>query len=146
MAGHSRTDQFNTTQAVFRERVENYDVIKRQDYAIMGYFKFWMPYEDLTTGRLMEKMVPMVLATPRREFSENDLNANDETRYTAMEWEGDFEPTAQERIVYPSIAVTRLDASFDQVRWTYAPWRKLLYSSDLNLVLESNFPDRKSVV
>jgi len=138
--GHSRSDKFNVTQAVFRERVENYDVIRRQDHAIMNYFKFWMPYEDLETGRLMEKMVPMVFATPRREFTENDFNETDETTYTATEWEGTFEPTAHERIVYPSIAVTRLDASFDQVRFTYAPWRKLIYSSDLNLVLESNFP------
>jgi hypothetical protein len=138
--GHSRSDKFNITQAVFRERVENYDVIRRQDHAIMNYFKFWMPYEDLETGRLMEKLVPMVFATPRREFTENDFNETDETTYTATEWEGTFEPTSHERIVYPSIAVTRLDASFDQVRFTYAPWRKLIYSSDLNLVLESNFP------
>lgn len=140
MADHSRTDQFPITQTVTRERVENYDVIRRHDHAVMNYFKFWMPYEDLEDGRLKEKLVPMVFATPRRAFSENDINADDETRYTAMEWEGEFEPTQHERIVYPAIAITRLDATFDQVRWTFVPWRKILYSSDLNLALEANFP------
>lgn len=142
MAGHSRTDQFNMTQVVdSRERVENYDVIYRHDHAIMNAFKFWAPYENLTTGRLMEKLIPMVFATPRREFSENDYHEGDETRYTAMEWEGsEFEPTAHERIVYPAIAVTRLDITFDPVRFTYAPCRKILYSNDLNLVLGANVP------
>ena len=141
MAGHYRTDHFPVTRVVeSRERVENYDVIRRHDHAVMNYFQFWMPYEDLTTGRLMEKLVPMVFATPRREFSEKDINVDDETRYTAQEWEGEFEPTQHERIVYPSIAVTRLDTMFDNMRFTYGEYRKLLYSSDLNLTLQAPFP------
>ena len=140
MAAHSRSDHFPFTREVSRERVENYDVIRRQDHAIMNAFEFWIPYTDLTTGRFMEKLVPMVFATPRREFSENDINEDNEDRYTGMEWEGDFEPTQHERIVYPSIAVTRLDMSFDQARWHRAEWRKLAYSSDLNLSLKANFP------
>ena len=122
------------------ERVENYDVIYRHDAAVMNYFTFWMMYTDETTGNLMEQMVPQVFATPRREFAERDFNEDNDERKTAMEWDGDFPPTQLERIVYPSIAVTRLDISYDQVRFTYAPWRKLLYSKDLNLVMESNFP------
>jgi hypothetical protein len=128
------------TRPISNERVENYDVIFRHDHALMNYFTFWMPFRDKTTKNMREQLVPMVFATPRREWSENDFNANDEERYTAMTWEGEFEPTQLERIGYPSIAVTRLDISFDQVRWTYAPWRRLLYSNDLNLIMESNFP------
>ena len=144
MSDHYTGSQFDgQTREVTRERVENYDVIYRHDHAVMNAFQFWMPYEDdaiSDTYRLKEQLVPMVFASPRREFSENDFHENDEERYTAMEWEGDFYPTQLERIVYPSVAVTRLDISFDQVRFTYAPWRKLIYSDDLNLVLEANFP------
>jgi hypothetical protein len=136
-----REDRFaDQTREVAQERVENYDVIRRHDLAVMNYFSFWVPYQDLSTNTLREKMVPMVFATPRREASERDIHEMDDTRRTAMEWDGDYPPTALERIVYPSIAVTRLDLTFDQVRFTYAPWRKLLYSDDLNMVLQSNFP------
>jgi hypothetical protein len=143
MSGHYREDHFPITREVSRERVENYDVIYRHDHAIMNAFEFWMPYEDdaiSDTYKLKEKLVPMVFATPRREYAENDFNEDDDTRYTAMEWEGDFYPTQLERIVNPSVAVTRLDISFDQVRYHYAAWRKLVYSDDLNVALEANFP------
>lgn len=135
-----RPDQFPETRQIATERVENYDVIARHDVALMNYFTFWMPYKDKTTNILHEKLVPMVFATPRREYSERDLNAGDDERRTAMEWEGDSPPTQLERIVYPSIAVSRMDITFDQTRFAYAPWRKLIYSDDLNMVLESNFP------
>jgi len=128
------------TRPVARERVENYDVIFRHDHALMNYFQFWTTFRDKTTDTLHEQLVPSVFASPRREWSENDFTEDDNTRYTAMAWEGDFYPTQLERIGYPSIAITRLDISFDQVRWTYAPWRRLLYSNDLNLIMEANFP------
>jgi len=131
------------TQVVSRERVENYDVIYRHDHAILNGFDFWMPYTDdelSDTYKMREQLVPMVFATPRREFSENDFHEDDATRYTAMEWEGDFYPTQLERIVYPSVAVTRVDISFDQVRYHYGRWRQLAYSDDLNLLLGANFP------
>ena len=128
------------TQSISRERVENYDVIFRHDHAVMNAFKFWVPFREKATGKMSEQLVPMVFASPRREWAERDINNMEDERYTAMEWEGDYPPTQLERLGYPSIAVTRLDATFDQVRWTYTPWRKLLYSSDLNHVLESNFP------
>lgn len=144
MTDHYTGSQFDgQIREVSRERVENYDVIYRHDHALMNAFQFWMPYEDediSDTYRLKEQLVPMVFATPRREFSENDFNEDDNTRYTAMEWEGSFAPTQLERIVYPSVAITRLDISFDQVRYHYARWRKLAYSDDLNTVLGANFP------
>jgi hypothetical protein len=136
-----REDEFSDqVQEVARERVENYDVIRRHDIAIMNYFQFWVPYVDESTNKLMEKMVPQVFATPRREVSERDIHTQTDDKKTAMEWEGEFAPTQLERIVHPAISVTRLDITFDQVRFTYAPWRKLLYSDDLNMVLGSNFP------
>jgi hypothetical protein len=136
-----REDDFaDQTREVKRERVENYDVIRRHDIAVMNYFKFWVPYTDTATNKFMEKMVPMVFASPRREFSERDIHTQTDDKRTAMEWEGDFAPTQDERLVYPNIAVTRMDLTFDQTRFSYAPWRKLLYSDDLNLVLGANFP------
>ena len=139
---HSPSTGFGDQTRVVRtqERVEDYDVISRHDRAVMQHFTFWMPYKKRADQTRYEQMVPMVFATPRREWAENDLNNDDDRRYTAMEWEGDFAPTQLERISYPSIAVTRLDMTFDQVRWTYTPHRKLLYSNDLNLVMKSNFP------
>lgn len=122
------------------ERLENYDVIFRHDHALMNAMKFWIPFREKATGRIHDQMVPMVFATPRREWSEKDFHEGTDERYTAMEWEGDFQPTQLERLTYPNIAVTRLDITFDQVRWTYTPWRKLLYSHDLNWVMEANFP------
>jgi hypothetical protein len=138
--GHYRPDQFPEHHPVVRERVENYDVIARHDIALMNYFTFWSMYRDTEIDQLYEKLVPMVFATPRREYSERDLNAGTDRRRTAMEWDGDFPPTQLERIVYPSISVTRLNITFDQVRFTYAPWRKLLYSDDLNMIMAANFP------
>jgi hypothetical protein len=137
--GHFTVDHFPVERTVERERVENYDVIYRHDHAVMNYFQFWVPFTN-PEGILKEKLVPSVFATPRREFTERDLNEMDDESYTATKFEGSFQPTQLERIVYPSIAITRLDISFDQVRFTYAPWRKLLYSNDLNLALEANFP------
>jgi hypothetical protein len=122
------------------ERVEDYDVIHRHDHALMNAFKFYVATREKSTGRRFNQLVPMVFATPRREWLERDLNEGTDERYTASEWEGDYPPTQLERLTYPSISVTRLDATFDQVRWTYTPWRKLLYSNDLNHVLEANFP------
>lgn len=131
-------DQVEATGS--QERIENYDVIFRHDHALMNYMKFYIPFREKATGKIFDQMVPTVFATPRREWSEQDIHEGTDERYTTMEWIGDFPPTQLERLSYPNIAVTRLDATFDQVRWSYTPWRKILYSSDLNLALESNFP------
>lgn len=140
MADHYRVDNFQEFQEGSYERVENYDVIRRHDHAVLNYFTFWLPFRDKTTQRIMDKMIPMVFATPRREYSERDFYNRDDSTNTAQEWEGDFPPTQLERIVYPSVACTRMDITFDPGRFTVAPWRKLLYSNDLNLVLQSQFP------
>lgn len=139
--GHYRQDHFaDQVQVVDRERVENYDVIYRTDAAVMEYFKFWEIYTDSTTGRFMEKMIPQVFATPRREFLHKDYTEQSTENRLATEIEGSFAPIEHERIIYPSISVTRLDMVFDQTRFTYAHWRKLLYSNDLNMALEAPFP------
>jgi len=142
MAQHYKEDRFNEYKhSVETERVENYDCIYIHDAAVMNHFSFWTLIQDQNTRKLIEKRIPQVFATPRREWSVDDVNnPESQERRTAMEWVGDYDPTQIERISYPSIAVSRIDAQFDQQRWTYAPWRKILYSSDLNLVLESNFP------
>ncbi len=141
MADHYRADKFEgQIEAGAYERVENYDVIHRHDHAVLNAFKFYVPYQDQVTDKIYDDMVPLVFATPRREYSERDFNSMDDENYTAMEWEGTFPPTQHERIVYPSVAVTRLDMTFDPGRFTVVPWRKLVYSNDLNLVLGSQFP------
>jgi len=141
MTGHYRPDRFaDQVQVASRERTENYDVIYRTDAAVMNYFTFWEIYHDTTTNLLMEKMIPQVFASPRREYTERDFHEQDDSNRLATEWEGDYPPTKHERIIMPSIAVTRLDVTFDQTRFTYAHWRKLLYSNDLNMTLESPFP------
>lgn len=141
MTGHYREDRFaDQVQPVSRERTENYDVIYRTDAAVMNYFTFWEIYHDTATNQLMEKMIPQVFATPRREFANMDVHTDNDERRTAMEWSAEGTPMQIESYAYPNIAVTRLDVTFDQTRFTYAHWRKLLYSNDLNMALEAPFP------
>jgi len=139
---HYTPDRFEEYKhSVDSERVENYDCIYIHDAAVMNKFSFWSLIQDKDTNKLVEKRIPQVFGTPRREWSVSDVNnPNSQERRTAMEWDGDYDPTQLERIVYPSVAVTRIGTVFDQQRWTYTPWRKILYSSDLNLALEANFP------
>lgn len=126
---------FDEVRIIPDERVENYDVIRRFDHAMLEYFSMWLPFEDETTGELREGRVPFVFATPRREYS------GDDNRQTAQVWSGEFDPTELERIVKPGMVLTRLDAQFDQSRWSYGKnARKLDYSSDLNMVMVSEFP------
>ncbi len=132
---HYRPDQFDDERRLVKtERVENYDSIYIHDAAVLNYFSFWTLIKDKATHRIIEKRVPTVFATPRREWSMADERA------TAMEWEGSYDPTQLERIIYPSISVTRLDIAFDITRWEHAKCRKLKYSSDLNLILQSGCP------
>lgn len=141
MADHYRPDDFESQKELGSyERVENYDVIYRHDHAVLNAFKFYTPFRDKNTQKIYDDMVPMIFATPRREYSERDLNNMDDEKYTAMEWEGDFPPVQHERLIFPSVAVTRLDIAFDASRFTVVPWRQLLYSNDLNLILKSQFP------
>jgi len=140
---HYRPDTFDDDRrSVKSERIENYDCIYIHDAAVMNHFSFWTIIRDKETKRLVEKRMPQVFATPRREWSVPDVNEDDTQteNKTALTWEGEFDPTQLERIVYPSVAVSRIDTQFDQQRWTYASERNILYSSDLNLALESNFP------
>ncbi len=130
-----RSNNFDEVRKASEERIENYDILKRYDYAMMEYFKMWIPFRDEDTGELREGLVPTVLATPRREQS-----GSFDDRRNAQTWEGDFPPTQLERIIYPGMTLTRLDATYDQSRFAYTTWRNLGYSDDLNSMMVSNFP------
>lgn len=134
MAQKYASTNFDAVRLAKDERIENYDVIRRYDRSLLEYLSMWIPFYDDSDGLLKEGMVPFVFATPRREFS------GDADRLTAQRWEGTYEPVQLERIIYPGMTLTRLDAMFDPSRYTEAEWRDLNYSNDLNLVLTSRFP------
>lgn len=134
MSQRYKRTNFDEVRKIPDERIENYDVIRRYDHAMLEYFSLWLPFDDDTTEQPEEGRVPFVFASPQREHSANP------NRKTAQMEEGDYPPTAIERVIYPGMTLTRLDATFDQSRWTFAEWRKLGYSNDLNLVQVSNFP------
>lgn len=125
---------FKDERRIPDERIENYDVIRRFDHEMLKYFTMWMPFQDEETGEAREGQVPLVFATPQREHVRNP------DRLTASQKQGDFPPTEIDRLAVPGMTLTRLDATFDQSRWSYTEWRKLTYSNDLNLVQVSNFP------
>ena len=134
MSQKHRSTNFDEVRRITDESIKGYDIIRRYDHAMLEYFSMWIPFTDEETGEPREGRVPFIFATPKREHS------GDDEHKTGLSWFGDFAPTQMERIVYPGMTLTRLDATFDQARWTYAESRKLGFSHDLNLVLTSHFP------
>jgi hypothetical protein len=126
---------FTEVRLVDQERIENYDVIRRHDQAMLEYFAMYMPFLHEETNTIREKIVPFVFSTPKREYSKDEDN-----KLTAQVFFGDYHITALEKLVYPNMTLTRLNIMFDQTRWHYPEWRHLSYSDDLNLLQVGNFP------
>lgn len=124
---------FGVERKSTEESVVNYDVIRRYDQGMLEFLVMWSPKKG-ADGVFKEQAVPITFASPRRVFQD------DEDRLTNSTWVGDFDPTQVEQLVYPSLALTRMDATFDAARWNYAEWRKLSYSSDLNMVSVAGAP------
>lgn len=134
MSRRYKETNFTDERRIPDERIENYDIIRRFDHAMLEYFTMWLPFQDQDTGEAREGQVPFVFATPKRE------HIQDEDAHIGSQGHGDFEPTSIDRVAVPGMTLTRMDATFDQSRWSYTEWRKLGYSNDLNLVQVSNFP------
>jgi hypothetical protein len=126
---------FTEVRIIDQERIENYDVMRRHDLAMLEYFTMYMPFTDEATNLIREKMVPFVFATPKREYSKDEDN-----KLTAQVFAGDYHITALEKLVYPHMTLTRLNVMFDQSRWGYGECRNITYSDDLNTVQVGHFP------
>jgi hypothetical protein len=104
--------------------------LRPYDEALINFFSLNI-HPDMKNKK--ESIVLTPTMTPRREFA-----AQDEIRsnFTNEEAEGRLNYT----IAVPALALSRMDFSLDQSRWSLAGFRKIRYTEDGNRILQSDSP------
>ena len=104
--------------------------LRPYDEALVNFFSLDV-YPDMKSRQEWVTLVPTM--TPRREFAvQDEIRSN----FKYEENEGRLNYTS----AVPALALSRMNFTIDNTRWSMAGFRKIKYTEDGNRILQSNDP------